>query len=100
LEVFIDDKELEKLYETGTSRKLKLRPEIINKFFATIQKIEAAHDIYDLWKDPSLNFKNYKDHYSMRLSGKYRLHASVVWLNEDKTIGEFHLFEISNHYGD
>jgi len=48
-----------------------LRPEIINKFFATIQKIDAAKDIHDLWKDPSLNFEQYNTHYSMRLSGKY-----------------------------
>jgi len=48
LDVYIDDKELIKLYETGKSKKLKLQPEIIEKFFATIQKIEAAEDIYDL----------------------------------------------------
>jgi len=100
LDVYIDDKELEKLYETGKSKKLKLRPEIIEKFFATIQKIDAAKDIYDLWNDPSLNFKKYEKHYSMRLSGKYRLETEVKWINEEKTVGEFHLFEISNHYGD
>jgi plasmid maintenance system killer protein len=100
LDVFIDDKELEKLYETGKSKKWKLRPEIIEKFFATIQKIDAAKDIYDLWNDPSLNFEKYKKHYSMRLGSKYRLEIEVKWLNNEKTVGEFHLFEISNHYGD
>jgi toxin HigB-1 len=100
LDVYIDDKELEKLYVTGNSRKLKLRPDIIEKYFATIQKIDAANDIYDLWNDPSLNFERYKKHYSMRLSGKYRLETEVKWLNEEKSIGEFHLFKISNHYED
>lgn len=100
MDVYIDDKELEKLYVTGSSRKLKLRPDIIEKYFATIQKIDAANDIYDLWNDSSLNFKRYKKHYSMRLSGKYRLEAEVKWLNEEKTIGEFHLIKISNHYED
>ena len=100
MDVYIDDKELEKLYVTGKSKKLKLRLEIIDKFFATIQKIDAAKDIYDLWKDPSHSFKKYEKNYSIRLSGKYRLEMEVKWMNNEQTIGEFHLFEISNHYGD
>lgn len=100
MNVFIDDKELENLYVTGKSRKLKLRPEIIEKYFATIQKIDAARDIYDLWKDTSLNFEKYKKHYSMRLTGKYRLEMTIEWINEENTIGEFHLFAITNHYRD
>lgn len=100
MDVYIDNKELEKLYETGKSKKLKLRPDIIDKFFATVQKIDNAKDIHDLWHDPSLNFEKYKKHYSMRLTGKYRLEMDVQWTNEEKTIGEFYLFAISNHYGD
>jgi plasmid maintenance system killer protein len=100
LDVHINDKELEKLYESGKSKKLKLRQDIIEKFFATIQKIDAAKNIYDLWNDPSLNFEKYKKHYSMRLTGKYRLEMEIKWMNEERTIGEFHLFAISSHYGD
>jgi toxin HigB-1 len=100
LEVHIDDKELVRLYESGKSKKLKLRQEIIDKYFATIQKIDAANDIYDLWHDPSLNFEKYKKHYSIRLTGKYRLEVEIKWMNDEKTIGEFHLVAISNHYGD
>ncbi len=100
MDVHIDDKELEKLYRTGKSNKLKLRPEITEKFFATVQKIDAARDIYDLWNDPSLHFKKYEKHYTIRLGLKYRLEMEVKWMNEEKTIGEFHLFAISNHYGD
>lgn len=100
MNVYINDKELKKLYETGKSRKLKLRPDIIEKYFAIIQKIDAAKDIYDLWKDPSLNFEKYKKHYSMRLTGKYRLEMTIKWINEENTIGEFHLFTITNHYKD
>ena len=81
------------------SKKLKLQEKVIEKFFATIQKIEAAKDIYDLWNDPALNFEKYKQHYSIRLSIKYRLEMEVKWLDDKNTIGEFHLFEISKHYG-
>ncbi len=100
LDVYIDDKELEKLYETGLSRKLRLRPDIIEKYFAVIQKIDAAKDVYDLWKDPSLKFEKYKKHYSMRLTGKYRLEMNIKWMNKESTIGEFHLFALTNHYRD
>ncbi len=100
LDICIVNKDLKELYTSGKSRKLRLRPEIIDKFFAAIQKIDAARDIYDLWADPSLNFKKYEKHYSVRLSGKYRLEMEVKWMNPENTIGEFHLFEISNHYGD
>jgi len=100
LEVYLDNKELQKLYVTGKSSKLKLRQDVIDKYFGVIQKISAAKDIYDLWNDPSLNFEKYKMHYSIRLTGKYRLEMRVNWMNETKTIGEFYLFQISNHYGD
>lgn len=100
MEVYIDDKELEKLYEKGKSRKLKLPAEVIDKFFATIQKIESAETIYDLWKDTSLHFEKYKQYHSMRLTRKYRLEMRIKWLNQDQTVGDFYVFKISVHYGD
>ena len=100
MNVYIADKDLEKLYVTGISKKLKLRKDIIDKFFATVQKISAARDIYDLWKDPALNFEKYMDHYSVRLSGKYRIEMRVEWEGDDKSMGDFYLFRISSHYGD
>ncbi len=100
MNVHIIDKDLKNLYVSGTSKKLKLRKDIIDKFFATVQKISAAKDIYDIWKDPALNFEKYKDHYSIRLSAKYRLEMRVEWEDDDKNRGDFYLFRISSHYGD
>jgi len=100
MNVYITDKDLKNLYVTGTSKKLKLRNVIIDKFFATVQKISAARDIYDLWRDPALKFEKYKDHYSVRLSGKYRLEMKVEWEDDYKIRGDFYLFRISSHYGD
>jgi proteic killer suppression protein len=80
LEVHLNDKELEKLYTTGKSAKLKLPENIIDKFFATIQKIEAAITIKDLLADKGLKFEKLKgsrNRYSMRLSAKYRLEMEV-----------------------
>lgn len=103
LEVYIDDKELEKLYTTGKSRKLKFPVLVVEKFFATVQKIDAAINIYDFWRVGGLKFEKLKgaqDRYSMRLSGNYRLEMNVAWENEEKTIGVFSLTTISNHYKD
>ena len=101
LNVLIDDKELEKLFTTGTSKKLALPADIAEKFFATVQKIESAKNIYDLWADSGLKFEKLRgkgNYYSMRLSKKYRLVMEVLWQNEKKTLGEFILKTISNHY--
>jgi len=104
LDVYIDDKELEKLYTTGRSKKLKLPDQVVEKFFALVQKIDSAVSIYDFWQDSGLNFKKLegknKNRYSMRLSGKYRLEMDITWENEEKTIGIFSLITISNHYKD
>ena len=96
-----DNKDLEKLYTEGKSRKYRLPEDIIDKFFARIQQIEAANDIYDLWKDKGLNFEKlqgYESRYSIRLKLKYRLEMIVEWQNNEKSIGEFNIIDISNHY--
>ena len=67
------NKELEKLYITGKSKKLKLPNDIVEKFFARMQQIEAANDLYDLWNDKGLKFEkmtNTEYSYSMRLKLK------------------------------
>lgn len=95
------NKELERLYSTGKSKKLKLPSDIIEKFFARIQQIEAAKDIYDLWNDKGLNFEkltNTENSFSMRLKIKYRLEMDIDWKNNELTIGDFIITDISNHY--
>lgn len=101
MNVYINDKELEKLYISGKSKKLKLPEIVIEKYFATIQKIENAVTIYDLWHDKGLRFEKLKGHerlYSMRLNQQYRLEMEVDWKNEEQTIGDFILITISKHY--
>lgn len=96
-----DNKELEKLYTEGKSKKYRLPNDIIDKFFARIQQIEAAHDLYDLWNDRGLNFEKlqgYESRYSMRLKLKYRLELIVEWKNNEKSIGEFIIIDITTHY--
>jgi plasmid maintenance system killer protein len=96
-----ENKDLEKLYIDGKSRKYRLPDDIIDKFFARIQQIEAANDIYDLWNDKGLNFEKlqgFENRYSMRLKQKYRLEINIEWLDKAKTYGEFSIIELSNHY--
>lgn len=85
------------------SKKLKLPGYVTDKFFATIQKFEAAVSIYDLLSDKGLNFEKlggFKNRYSVRLSGKYRLEMEMKWEDELHTTGKAFLQTISNHYGD
>ena len=101
MNVYINNKELEKLYTTGKSKKFKLPNYVVNKFFATVQKIENATDIYDLWNNRGLRFESMqgsKNRYSLRLSGKYRLEMEVDWADDEQTKGDFILITISNHY--
>ena len=103
MEVFLADKQLEALYTTGQSKKLKLPEQVIEKFFATVQKIEASVTIHDLWADNGLHFKKLGgkgDHFSMRLNNKYRLEMAIEWEDDEQTIGKFFLLTISNHYDD
>lgn len=74
---------------------------MIAKFFATVQKIEAALSIYDFWQDKGLKFEKLQgtdNRFSMRLSGVYRLEMKVNWIDEEKKVGKFYLEDISNHY--
>ena len=47
MEAYFTNKELEKLYTTGTSRKYPLQSDIIRKFVMCVRKIMAAEDIHD-----------------------------------------------------
>jgi len=102
LEFEFRNKNLVKLYETGKSKKYRLQPAVLNKFFMRIQQIEAANTIHDLWETPSLNFEYLESEktYSVRVDKGYRLEIEISWLNEEKTIGKFFIKELSKHYGD
>ena len=103
MDVFLDNKELLTLYVTGKSKKIRLSEQVIDKFFSTVRKIEAAVVIYDIWADNGLRFeklKGFEKRYSMRLSGKYRLEMNIEWMDEKQIVGKFHLLTISNHYSE
>lgn len=85
MEVFIANKHLKELYTSGKSKKLKLPEQVIDKFFATVQKIQAAQSVHDSWADNGLRFKKIagnEELYAMRLNIKYRLEMIIEWENE------------------
>ncbi len=92
---------LEKLYSTGRSKKYPLEEYIIDSFFEVVAIMQAAKNIYDFRNQPSLKFeklKNTDKTYSFRLSRRYRLEVTIDWENNEKTIGNIGIEEISNHY--
>jgi len=103
LQVEFRNKNLLHLYENGKSRKYNLSQEILKKFLMRIQQLEAALNIYDLWKSPSLNFEKLQGHeskYSMRLDKTWRLEMEIRWEDKEKTKGIINIVELSKHYGD
>lgn len=103
MEIAFPNKKLLRLYETGSGRPLRLEQRLIDSFFEVVAILEAARDIHDLWRRPSLNFEKLqgiKDRYSVRLDRKWRLEMSIEWTDEAMTVGIIGLEEISNHYGD
>jgi plasmid maintenance system killer protein len=100
LEFEFTNKKLLKLYEKGDNSKLKLPAEAFKKFFMRIQQIEAAVTIYDLWKNPSLNYESLEgeNFYSIRINDKYRIEFEVEWEDDEKTKGKFLINRVSKHY--
>ncbi|AQT68228.1 Toxin HigB-1 [Anaerohalosphaera lusitana] len=98
------DKNLIKLYTTGKSPKHRGLPKnVVVNFVARVNEIDAAVDIYDLWKKPALKFeklKGKKDYCSVRVTGKWRLEFKVDWEDEEHTRGFCWITALSNHYGD
>jgi plasmid maintenance system killer protein len=90
--------ELEELFEEGRTKKYPIPPEIYKKFMGRIAALVDETTITSFRRHP-FQFKKYKNHYSMRVN-EYRLEMTVNWLDEAETIGEFHIFELSKHYGD
>ncbi|MBW8003257.1 MAG: plasmid maintenance system killer protein [Planctomycetes bacterium] len=103
MQINFENRELKKLYETGKCRKYRIPEKLIRRFLIVVEMLKASDTIYDLWKEPSLNFERLRgqEHsYSVRLDRKYRLEMEIEWENEEKTVGEIFLKEISLHYGD
>lgn len=103
MQIEFKNKNLLQLYEKGKSKKHNLPQEILNKFFMRVQQLEAALDIYDLWKTASLNFEKLQgaeSRYSVRLDKKWRLEMEIQWEDKEKTKGIIYIVELSKHYGD
>ena len=68
-----------------------------------IHHLEAANTIHDLWITRSMHFeklKGFSNRYSIRLTIQWRLEIEIEWLNEEKTIGEICVLDLTKHYGD
>ncbi len=98
MEVFLSQK-LTELYENGRTKSYPIQSKIYEKFIARIEALEAHPNVAALRRHP-FHFKEYGEHFSMRLDEKYRLEMRVEWLDDERTVGKFYIFELSNHYGD
>jgi len=96
-----DNRKLRELYEKGRSSKYRFDAGVLKKFFMRIRQIEAAASIHDLRKTPALNFEKLRGSeamFSLRINDQYRLEVEIDWQNVEKTVGFFHIKEVSKHY--
>lgn len=103
MEFKFQNKDLNDLYHKGKSKKYKIQPTVLRKFFMAIQHVEAADTIYDLWKTVSLKYEKlqgFEKRYSIRLTDQWRLEIEVDWQDEGKTKGIFNIVKLSKHYED
>jgi proteic killer suppression protein len=103
LQIQFKSKHLLELYTKGKSKKYDVPRNIAVKFVKVVTMLEAAQDIYDLWRLSSLNFEKLKGHanrFSARLSQKWRLEMEIDWEDEEKTTGTVLISDLSSHYGD
>lgn len=102
MDVYCNNKKLIKVYESGKpTKKFRLSQGIIDKFLMRVDALEAADSIHDLWQHPALNFEKlqgYEHRFSIRLNLQYRLEIEIEWINDEKTIGNIELLDISKHY--
>ncbi len=97
------NKELQRLYETGKSRKYRLPSHVKRKFVRRINQVDAATTKNDLAKTVGLHFEKLRGHanrYSIRIDRKWRLEFEVHWEDKEETRGTFLILELSKHYGD
>jgi len=102
VKVSIENKHLLELYTIGASRKYRIPANVAVEFVAAVRELQSAVTIHDIWKEhPKRKFEKLKGHanrYSMRLNKQYRLELSALWTDAGKTIGEFTVEDLSNHY--
>ena len=100
MEVKFGNKELERLFHTGKSQKIRLPTEVIKKLPMRYRAIEAAVTIYDFWQSPALNFEKLEGNnlFSMRINNQWRMELSIEFIDLERTFGKVCIEKISNHY--
>ena len=97
----IRNRNLANLYTKGRSSKYRLPQGLARIFVERINRIKAAHTIYDLRDPPSMQFKKLegsKNKFSIRLNKQYRLEFEIAFEDEEKTRGKVMIVDITKHY--
>jgi len=66
--------------------------------------VEIVDDMMDksnvnqMYRRPSWNLQKYKDHFSIRISKKYRIELDIMFADKTKTLGTIAILESNAHY--
>ena len=104
MEIAFKYKEERMLFETGqaTGRLRGLQAQDIKRFIDAVNKLHFIETAYQLWHEhPAMRFKKYEDHYSVRVSGSYRLELDLIFeADSDSSPVHCLILNLSKHYGD
>lgn len=104
MEIKFEKEYLKQLYETGTAtdKKYRFQPQIVKKYRKTIDMLEAADGVGDLYKFNSLNYEmlrgNKKGISSVRVNNQYRIEFTATQVVSETVVTICNIIELSNHY--
>lgn len=104
MEIVFEKEYLKELYETGgcEDKKHRFQSNIIKKYKNTVDLLESANIMEDLFRFRSLCFEalhgDKNGLYSVRINDQYRLEFRLSLDRKDSFVTICSLTELSNHY--
>ncbi len=104
MEIVFDKVYLEELYEKGkcSDKKHRYQPQIVAKYRKTIDILEAASRVEDLFRFHSLNYEalhgDKQGGESVRVNDQYRIEMQTSIVEKETVITVCNIIDLTNHY--
>ncbi|MDR1918131.1 MAG: type II toxin-antitoxin system RelE/ParE family toxin [Tannerellaceae bacterium] len=104
MDIVFEKEYLRELYETGktTGKKYRFQPQVAEKYRKTVDLLESATSIEDLFFINSLHYEvlkgDKKGISSVRVNNQYRIEFTVSKEESETIITVCNIKELSNHY--
>jgi len=104
MEITYEKEYLRELYDTGktTDKKYRFQPQVAKKYRKTIDILESAASIEDLYKFNALHYEvlkgDKKGISSVRVNDQYRIEFTTKQVVSETVVTICNIIELSNHY--